>query len=244
MGKETSGEHKDTWLVRHLKAWDRKLLETLLPKPKTVLIAAAVLFVAAVSLVPFMGKDFLPEFNEGTAMISIVAVPGISLAESNKLGRQAETILLSVPEVKSISRRTGRAEMDEHAMGVNTSEIDVDFHTTGRPKDVVLEEIRTKLKDSIPGVGVNVGQPISHLIDHMLSGVNAAIAIKIFGQELDVLNTTGIDLKEAIEDVPGLVDLRIEQQGQIPQIKVYVLRDEAAKYGLSPGEVTKLLDGF
>jgi Cu/Ag efflux pump CusA len=126
--------------------------------------------------------------------------------------------------------------------GVNVSEIDVDFHPTGRPREVVLNEIRNKLKNEIPGIGVNVGQPISHLIDHMLSGVSAAIAIKIFGPDLATLREKAIELQDAIKDVEGLVDLRIESQGLIPQVKIKVLREEAAKFGLSPGEITKLLE--
>ncbi|OYZ10955.1 MAG: hypothetical protein B7Y39_19940 [Bdellovibrio sp. 28-41-41] len=125
-------------------------------------------------------------------------------------------------------------------MGVNVSEIDVDFNPNGRPRDVVLEEIRNNLKAHLPGVGVNVGQPISHLIDHMLSGVSAAIAIKVFGPDLTVLRQKAAELQAAIKETPGLVDLKIEQQGLIPQIKIKVLRPEAAAFGLSPGEVTEL----
>jgi Cu(I)/Ag(I) efflux system membrane protein CusA/SilA len=175
-------------------------------------------------------------------MIAVIAQPGISLPESNKLGLKAEEILLSTPEIKSVSRRTGRAELDEHAAGVNVSEIDVDFNEGGRPREEVLNEIRGKIKEALPDVGVNVGQPISHLIDHMLSGVSAAIAIKIFGPDLATLREKSLAVQEAIRDTPGLVDLRIEQQGLIPQVKIQVLRDEAAQFGLSPGEVTKLLE--
>lgn len=235
-------EHRDTKFVVALKRLDRKILEWVLPKSNLVLVGSMILFVFAVSLLPFMGRDFLPKFNEGTAMVAVVATPGISLTESNKLGEKAEALMMATPEVKSVSRRTGRAELDEHAAGVNVSEIDVDFHPTGRPREVVLNEIRNKLKNEIPGVGVNVGQPISHLIDHMLSGVSAAIAIKIFGPDLATLREKAIELQDAIKDVEGLVDLRIESQGLIPQVKIKVLREEAAKFGLSPGEITKLLE--
>lgn len=240
--KFKAGGHEDTRLVQFLKKWDRVVLEWALPRSKIILTMASILFLGSLSLIPFMGRDFLPRFNEGTAMIGITAPPGFSLTESNKLGLRAEEIILSVPEVKSVSRRTGRAEMDEHAMGVNVSEMDVDFNSEGRKRDLVLNEIREKLKSEFPGVGVNVGQPIAHLIDHMLSGVNAAIAIKIFGPDLTTLKEKAVDLNEAIQDVPGLVDLRIEQQGLIPQVKIYVLREDAARYGLSAGEVTKLLE--
>lgn len=235
-------EHRDTKFVVALKRLDRKILEWVLPKSNLVLVGSMILFVFAVSLLPFMGRDFLPKFNEGTAMVAVVATPGISLTESNKLGEKAEALMMATPEVKSVSRRTGRAELDEHAAGVNVSEIDVDFHPTGRPREVVLNEIRNKLKNEIPGIGVNVGQPISHLIDHMLSGVSAAIAIKIFGPDLATLREKAIELQDAIKDVEGLVDLRIESQGLIPQVKIKVLREEAAKFGLSPGEITKLLE--
>jgi Cu/Ag efflux pump CusA len=171
-----------------------------------------------------------------------VAPPGISLPESNKLGAKAEAIMLSTTEVKSVSRRTGRAELDEHAAGVHVSEIDVDFHQGGRPRETVLNEIRAKLAAELPSAGVNVGQPISHLIDHMLSGVSAALAIKIFGPDLTTLRSSAIELRDAIKETPGLVDLRIESQGLVPQVKIHVLRDEAARFGLSAGEITKLLE--
>lgn len=236
-------EHHDTKFVQVLKKWDRQILEWALPRSKMVISATVLLLVLALSLIPFMGKDFLPQFNEGTAMVSVSVAPGASLTESNKIGRQAELILLETKEVKSVSRRTGRAELDEHAMGVHVSEMDVDFHEEGRAKEVVLKEIRDNLKEKLPTAGINIGQPIGHLIDHMLSGVNAAIAIKIFGPDLTTLREKAVDLREAIQDVPGLVDLRIESQGLIPQVKVYVMREEAAKFGMSPGEVTSLLEG-
>lgn len=235
-------EHKDTSLVTWLKGLDRKVLEWALPRSTLVVGLAIGLFVVAMGLVPFMGRDFLPKFNEGTAMISLVATPGTSLTESNRIGAQAENLILQSPEVRSVSRKTGRAEMDEHAMGVNVSEVDVDFREGGRPREVVLNEIRTRLKDAIPGIGVNVGQPISHLIDHMLSGVSAALAIKVFGPDLTTLREKSFEIQAAIQDVKGLVDLRVESQGLIPQVKIHVLREEAARFGLSSGEVTKLLE--
>jgi CzcA family heavy metal efflux pump len=235
-------ERGDTKFVLWLKRIDRIVLNWALPRSGLVLGGAAALFFLSASLMFFMGRDFLPKFNEGTAMIALIAPPGISLPESNAIGVQAEAIMLATPEVKSVSRRTGRAELDEHAAGVHVSEIDVDFHATGRPREVVLNHIRATLKEKFPQVGVNVGQPISHLIDHMLSGVNAAIAIKIFGPDLTTLREKAIELESAIAGTRGLVDLRVEEQGLIPQVKIHVLRDEAAKYGLSPGEITKLLE--
>ncbi len=235
-------EHKDTRFVQFLKSCDRTILNWALPRSNVVLSASLGILILSLLLIPLMGRDFLPKFNEGTAMISIVAPPGISLTESNKIGARTEAILLATSEVKSASRRTGRAELDEHAAGVNVSEIDIDFKTNGRPREVVLNEIRSRLKSELPGVGVNIGQPISHLIDHMLSGVSAALAIKIFGPDLATLREKSIELQEAIKDTKGLVDLRIEQQGLIPQVKIQVLREDAAQFGLSPGEITKLLE--
>lgn len=235
-------DHHDTKFVAWLKKQDRRLLEWALPRSGRVLAGAAGVLVLAFLLIPFMGRDFLPKFNEGTAMVAVAAAPGVSLEESNEIGAKAEAIMLSTPEIKSVSRRTGRAELDEHAMGVNVSEIDVDFHPGGRPREVVLNEIRANLKAQIPGVGVNVGQPISHLIDHMLSGVNAALAIKIFGPDLATLREKAIELEAAVKETPGLVDLRVEQQGLIPQVKIHIMREDAARFGLSPGEITKLLE--
>jgi len=235
-------EHHDTSFVTYLKSLDRRILEWALPRAKQILAGAVVFMILALSLTAFMGRDFLPHFNEGTAMISVAAAPGVSLTESNRIGLSAEKILMSIPEIKSASRRTGRAELDEHAMGVNVSEIDIDFKPEGRDREVVLAEIRDKLQSQFPGISVGIGQPISHLIDHMLSGVSAALAIKIFGSDLTILREKSIELKEAIKDTKGLVDLRIEQQGLIPQVKIQVLREEAARFGLSAGEVTSLLE--
>lgn len=234
--------HRDTRFVIWLKDLDRKVLEWALPRANLTLGVAVALFLVGLALIPFMGRDFLPKFNEGTAMISIVAPPGVNLTESNRVGSRAEAIMLSFPEIKSVSRRTGRAELDEHAAGVEVSEIDVDFNRKGRPREQVLNEIRDKLKAEFPLAGISVGQPISHLIDHMLSGVPSAIAIKVFGPELATLREQGVAIRDAINGIPGLVDLRLEQQVLIPQAKIYVLRDEAAKYGLSAGEVTSLLE--
>jgi len=235
-------EGYDTRFVLFLKKWDRHILEKIIDHPKVIIIFVSILLVGALSLTPFMGRDFLPQFNEGTAMIAAFSPPGISLNESNRIGLMVEKKILEVAEVKSVSRRTGRAEQDEHASGVNVSEIDVDFKDQSkRSREVILNDIRDHVAE-IPGIGINVGQPLSHLIDHTLSGVSAQIAIKIFGDNLAELRSTSLNLKKSIENVKGLVDLRIEQQGLIPQLKVYVLREEASKYGLSPGEITSLAE--
>jgi len=240
----TSGkllEHKDGALVKFLKKIDTHILNKSLKHPKIIIGVTLALFLGAFGLSFKMGRDFLPKFNEGTATISMMAQPGISLEESNKLGLQAENLILKSPEVKSVSRRTGRAEQDEHAEGVHSSEIDVDFKDSGRPREVVLNEIRTNLK-TIEGVFINVGQPISHRLDHLLSGVRAQIAIKVFGPDLATLRAKGAEIKKAIEGTSGLVDLQTEQQVLIPQVKIQLLREEAAKYGIVVGDLAQLME--
>lgn len=236
-------EHKDDgFLVRFLKKWDEIILRKAIRKPRLVIGSVTGLFVASLALIPFMGKEFLPKFNEGTAMIAVILPPGVSLDYSNQVGTKAENIILSVPEVKSVSRRTGRAELDEHAEGVHNSEIDVDFKDGGRKRDVVLEEIRQKLVSALPGAMINLGQPISHQLDHLLSGVRAQIAIKVFGPDLDTLRATAAQVLGAIEEIKGLVDLQIEQQVQIPKIKVEFMREDAAKYNIVVGELATQLE--
>lgn len=235
-------EHGEGRFVRWLKHWDSKLLHKSLDHPKMVMGISLGLFLGALALLPMMGRDFLPKFNEGTAVVSILAQPGISLTASNELGTQAEKLILTVPEVKSVARRTGRAEMDEHAEGVHSSEIDVDFKTgTARPKEVVLDDIRKKL-DTIPRVFTNIGQPISHRLDHLLSGVRAQIAIKLFGPDLTVLRSKAADIQRSIQGTKGLVDLQVEQQVLVPQVKIQLLREEAAKYGIVLGDLAKMLE--
>lgn len=234
-------EHKDGALVNWLKNIDTKILHKSLKHPFIVMGVTASLFIGAIGLSFTMGRDFLPKFNEGTATISMMAQPGISLDESNKLGNLAETLILKSPEVKSVSRRTGRAEQDEHAEGVHSSEIDVDFKEVGRPREIVLKEIRENLS-TVEGVYVNVGQPISHRLDHLLSGVRAQIAIKLFGSDLSTLRAKAAEIKKAIEGTDGLVDLQIEQQVLIPQVKVQLMRDEAAKYGIVVGDLAQLME--
>jgi CzcA family heavy metal efflux pump len=227
-------EHQDGALVRWLKHWDEKLLNVSLNHPNTVLVGSVALLISSLALIPLMGRDFLPKFNEGTATISVLAQPGISLPYSDKLGRDIENLILSVPEVKSVARRTGRAELDEHAEGVHSSEIDVDFKEGGRPREDVLSEIRTKM-ESVQGVFSSIGQPISHRLDHLLSGVRAQIAIKVFGSDLKILRAKATEIYQVIEKTEGLVDLQIEQQVLIPQIKIQIMREEAGQYGIVAG---------
>lgn len=247
IGKSDILEKPDGFLVRFLKKYDRKILEKTLDRPWAVLSGLAILFIFSLALVPQLGKDFLPKFNEGTAVIGLLAQPGISLEESNKIGQQAEKLILSVPEVSSVSRRTGRAEQDEHAEGVHSSEIDVDFKNEEnskfplREKEIVLNDIRNKLK-TLEGTVFNIGQPISHRLDHLLSGVRAAIAIKLYGPDLNVLRRKGYEIKSRLENVKGLVDLQVEQQVLIPQIKIQLKRELAQKFSLPVGELTESLE--
>lgn len=241
LSKDKLLEHKDGALVRLLKRFNTRILNFSIVHPKSVVAVTLGLFAGSLLLASQMGRDFLPKFNEGTATISMMASPGISLTESNALGVRAEKLILSSPEVKSVSRRTGRAEQDEHAEGVHSSEIDVDFKEDGRSREVVLKEIRENLA-KVDGVFVNVGQPISHRLDHLLSGVRAQIAVKIFGTDLAVLRAKAAEVKKTIEGTSGLVDLQVEQQVLIPQVKVQLMREEAAKYGIVVGELSELLE--
>lgn len=241
LAKDQLIEHEDGRLVRDLKKWDRQLLIKSLDNPKIVFGVSIGLLVASLALIPLMGRDFLPKFNEGTATVGVMAEPGISLEESNKIGIQIEELLLSIPEIKSVARRTGRAELDEHAEGVHSSEIDVDFKNEGRPREIVLKEMRAKM-DTVNGVFVNLGQPISHRLDHLLSGVRAQIAIKLFGPDLNTLRGKAAEIFKSLEGTVGLVDLQIEQQVLIPQIKIQLLRDEAGQYGIIAGELSETLE--
>jgi len=233
---------KDGWLVRLLKEFDRRfVLHYTLKHPYGAMGIALVLVAGSFALYPIMGKEFLPEFNEGTATINIVSAPGTSLQQSNRIGEIAEKLLLSVPEVISSGRRTGRAELDEHAEGVHYTEIDVDFRKSQRTREQILEELRDKL-GQIPGTVLNVGQPISHRLDHLLSGVRAQIAVKIFGEDLDALRTAAAEVEAQMRTVEGVVDLQTEKQVLMPQVKIVPNREKAKLYGVQIGELNELLE--
>jgi Cu(I)/Ag(I) efflux system membrane protein CusA/SilA len=235
-------EHeKDSRLVLFLKKQALKVLHFTLPRTNQVIIVSVLLFVGALSLLPFMGNNFLPNFNEGTATIGVAATPGISLAASDKLGTKIEEAILSVPEVKSTVRRTGRAEMDEHAEGVHWSEIDVDFKPEGRAMSVVLPEIRKKI-EKVGDVYVNLGQPISHRLDHLLSGVRSQIAIKVFGPELSELRRYGGEIFNALKEINGVVDLQTEPLVLVPQLKIAIDRESANQYGIRAGGLANDLE--
>lgn len=234
--------HKeDGPLVRRLKAWDEKLLRKTIHHPKMVMGFCGILLLGSLALLPLMGTNFLPSFNEGTATIGVASFPGISLKASDELGTKIEKAILSVPEAKSTIRRTGRAEMDEHAEGVHWSEIDVDFKEGGRDRQIVLQELREKI-EAVGDVYVNIGQPISHRLDHLLSGVRAQIAIKVFGPDLTELRRLGGQVENTLKNIEGIVDLQLEPLVLIPQLKILVDREETANFGIGPGGFTKDLE--
>ncbi|MBL9143569.1 MAG: efflux RND transporter permease subunit [Verrucomicrobiaceae bacterium] len=240
-------EHRDGFVVRALKAVVRStFLNVALRAPLVVLGLTGMALMLAGSLYPRMGKEFLPTFNEGSATISFASAPGTSLQHSNEVGEVGVQLLQSIPEVKSVGRRAGRAERDDHVMPVSVNEYDVEFHEHGRPRAEVFKEIRAKL-GSIPGTFVNVGQPIGHRLSHMLSGVSAKIAVKIFGPDLDVLREKGAQVRDIAKSIPGLTDVILEAQVLIPQIKIEVNRERALAYGVQPGaineQVSALLGG-
>ncbi len=240
-------EHRDGPLVRALKAFTRAtFLRAAFGAPLAVIGVVIILVLAAAALYPGMGKEFLPTFNEGSATISFASAPGSSLKQSNEVGAKAVELLLEIPEVKSVGRRAGRAERDDHVMPVSVNEFDVEFHPGGRPREEVFAAIRDKL-GGIPGTFVNVGQPIGHRLSHMLSGVSAKIAVKIHGPDLDTLRRLGTKVKEAGEGVPGLTDINLEAQVPIPQIRIEVDRERARAEGMAPGtineQISKLLGG-
>ena len=234
---------RDPFVVRHLQRWYRAALEWTLHRKRLVLGSLGVLLVIALGLFFSLGRSFLPAFNEGSFTINVSTLPGISLEESDAIGRRTEELLLSVPEIQTVARKTGRAELDEHALGVNTSEIEAPFELGKRSKDEVLAEIRTKLK-TLPGVNVEIGQPISHRIDAMLSGTQANIAIKLFGTDLNRMFSIGNSIKAAIGGVEGIADLNVEQQIERPQLQIVPRREMLAKYGVTPAQFAEMVDVY
>lgn len=232
LGNSKSKTEREPYLVRKLKKGYERALEWTLLHKKIVLGGISVVFVLAVIMLSSFGRSFLPPFNEGSFTVSISTLPGVSLEESDKIGRMAENILLSVPEIQTVGRKTGRAELDEHALGVNTSEIEAPFILGKRSKDEVLAEIREKIK-MISGVNIEIGAPITHRIDAMLSGTRANIAIKLFGTDLNKMHEIGKRIKTSIQDVKGIADLNVEQQVERPQLRIEPKREMLAKYGVT-----------
>lgn len=232
---------KESWVARKLKSLYQGALATTFKHKKALLIAVSALFVFASTLFFTLGRSFLPSFNEGSFTINVSALPGISLEESDHIGRIAEEAILSVPEVKTVARKTGRAELDEHSLGVNVSEIEAPYELDGRSRNEVVRELREKLSE-IPGVNIEIGQPISHRIDAMLSGTEAQIAIKIFGDDLESLYTVGSEIKKHISEVPGIVDVNIEQQVGRPQLDIRPRREMLARYGIPMNKFVEFIN--
>lgn len=244
LGSEKSDKAgKEPALVRWLQKIYNVALEWVLRHKKLTLGSVAALFAVALALFCSFGSSFLPAFNEGSFTINVSTLPGVSLEESDNVGRRAEMLLLSVPEIKTVARKTGRAELDEHALGANVSEIEAPFELSDRPKKAVVEEIRHKL-GTLPGVNVEIGQPISHRIDAMLSGTRANIAIKLFGTDLNKMFEIGNQIKTKISAIPGVVDLNVEQQVERPQLQIVPKREMLAKYGVTPSEFTDMVEVY
>ena len=232
---------KEPWLTRHIKAGYEKSLQWCMAHGKSVLIATGILFLAAAGLFFTLGRSFLPSFNEGSMTINVSTLPGISLEESDKVGRLAEEVILSIPEVQTVARKTGRAELDEHSLGVNVSEIEAPYKLDSRSRNEMVRELRGKLTE-IPGVNIEIGQPISHRMDAMLSGTEAQIAVKLFGPDLNRLFATGQQIKKIMSGIPGITDVNIEQQIERPQINIAPRREMLAKYGITMREFTEFID--
>lgn len=232
---------KETIVARKLKDMYSMTLEWAVSHSKIVLGTAGVMLIVALIIFSTLGRSFLPPFNEGSFTVNISTLPGLSLEESDKIGRQAEKALLSIPEITAVGRKTGRAELDEHALGVNTSEIEAPFVLSGRGKDEVLADVRDRLKD-IPGVNIEVGAPITHRIDAMLSGTQAGIAIKLFGSDLNKMYLIGNEIKAAIEGVEGIVDLNVEQQVERPQLMIEPKREMLGKYGITMPQFAEMVN--
>ncbi len=234
-------DHGDSPLVLRLKAWDAKLLNWSFPRARALILVAGLAVALAVASVPFFPRAFLPAFNEGSLVLSLLFNPGTSLAESNRMGALAEQLISQVPEVTKVGRRTGRAELDEHAEGVHSAEIDVDLARGGKAVDreAVMAKIRAQL--AVLPAQVAIGQPISHRLDHLLSGVRAQIAVKIYGDDTDTLRGLAEQMRVGLSGIPGLVDLTVEKQVLIPQVLVRIDPRRLAQTGLSPGEAVRVL---
>ncbi|MGV1013872.1 MAG: efflux RND transporter permease subunit [Methyloceanibacter sp.] len=227
-------------LVRVLKRLQERGLEWCFARPIFVIGLPVVAVAAAIFAASLLPRAFLPPFNEGTVLVSVILQPGISLTESDRIGRLAEEIVLKVPEVHSVGRRTGRAELDEHAEGVHSSELDIDLSKSERSRETVLADIRSRL--SVLPVTILVGQPIAHRLDHMLSGIRAQIALKIYGDDYDTLQNLAADLEKRLSAIPGIVDLQTEKQVRVPQLQVRVDYEKAKRYGLNPSAITESLE--
>lgn len=235
-----TGNNGDGRIVSWLKRHYERMLTWVLEHKRVMVGSTGALMVAAVVLFFTLGHSFLPSFNEGSLTINISTLPGVSLEESDRIGRQAEQLLMTVPEIKTVARKTGRAELDEHALGVNVSEIEAPFELDGRTHEEMMGEVRKKLS-LIVGANIEIGQPISHRIDAMLSGTQANIAIKLFGDNLNRMFTIGNEIKEAVEDVEGIADLNVEQQIERPEMKITPNREMLLRHGISLPEFNEFV---
>ncbi len=232
---------KEPFVSRTLKVGYKKALERALHHKKVVIGTCAALLIFSIIIMTGLGRSFLPPFNEGSLTINISTMPGISLEESDNMGRMAEKILLDIPEIQTVARKTGRAELDEHALGVNVSEMEAPFELDKRSRDEFLADVRRRLGE-LKGVNIEIGQPISHRIDAMLSGTKANIAIKLFGNDLNKLYNIGGQIKEAIQGIDGIADLTLEQQIERPQLQIKPKRDMLAKYGIPLPEFSEFIN--
>ncbi len=217
------------------------MLAPALRRPRAIIAAGAAAVVLALAAVPFLGRSFLPEFNEGTLVISALTLPGTSLAESDAMGRRIEEILLAHPAVEETARRTGRAELDEHAQGTNAAEIDARLNLEEHRIGTVLEDLRGSLA-AVPGTQITIGQPIGHRIDHMLSGTRASIAMNLFGPDLYELRRQAERIRAVAAGVPGTVDVAVEQQADVPQVRIAMDRAAMARYGVTPAYLAEMID--
>ena len=238
---KSANDEKESWIVTKLKNGYSRALRFAFNHKKSLLGAVAIAFVAALIAFCSLGRSFLPSFNEGSFTINIGTLPGVSLDVSDRIGREAEKIILSIPEIKTVARKTGRAELDEHSFGVNVSEIEAPYEIIDRPRSEILKELRHRLSD-IPGVNIEIGQPISHRIDAMLSGSKAQIAVKLFGPELDRLFKVGNTIKKEISAIPGIVDVNIEQQVERPELSIKPKRDMLARYGITLSSFSQFVE--
>ena len=238
---KSANDEKESWIVTKLKNGYSRALRFAFNHKKSLLGAVAIAFVAALIAFCSLGRSFLPSFNEGSFTINVGTLPGVSLDVSDRIGREAEKIILSIPEIKTVARKTGRAELDEHSFGVNVSEIEAPYEIIDRPRSEILKELRHRLSD-IPGVNIEIGQPISHRIDAMLSGSKAQIAVKLFGPELDRLFKVGNSIKKEISAIPGIVDVNIEQQVERPELSIKPKRDMLARYGITLSSFSQFVE--
>lgn len=237
LSKQAKGTRVERWLQKRYGA----LLDRAMPFSKSIIALTFIAFLSSLFVLSGLGRSFLPEFNEGSLVISAVGPPGMSLEESNKIGSLIENLLLELPEVEVVTRRTGRAELDEHAQGVNASELDVPFVLDEKSKEQFFEEVRTKLA-VVPGVNITLGQPIAHRIDHMLSGTRANIAIKVFGPDLQRLFEVGKNIETQIKSIEGLVDVAVDQQIEVPQLRITPKRQMLAAYGMTVEDLMHQVD--